>query len=155
MGLGVDSSKAIVLALLLSTGLVSAQIGTDTYERANQRRREFSGLAVGVPDPANAIPNTNRFWYRKSVKGGHEFILVDPETRSKRPAFDHARLAASLSAAAGGKYSAVTLPFSTVRFVDEGRGIEVAAGNGAWRCDLRDYACTRAAPAIRRWWICS
>jgi dipeptidyl aminopeptidase/acylaminoacyl peptidase len=147
MGLRFGSSKAIVLAVLLGTGLVSAQIGPDTYERANQRRREFSGLAVGVPDAANAIPDTSRFWYRKSVKGGHEFVLVDPETRSKRPAFDHARLAASLSAAAGGKYSAVTLPFSTLRFVDEGRGIEVAAANGTWRCDLGDYACAPAGPA--------
>ena len=35
IGLRFGSSKAIVLAVLLSTGLLSAQMGPDSYERAN------------------------------------------------------------------------------------------------------------------------
>jgi dipeptidyl aminopeptidase/acylaminoacyl peptidase len=144
---------AIALIVALGTSLVATQglpqIAPDQYERANQLRRDFQGLVVGAPDPATAIPDTSRFWYRKSVAGGHEFIVVDAETRAKRPAFDHARLAASLSKAASAKYTAVTLPFTTIRFVDGERSMEVDAGGGLWRCDLQQYACVKQAATGR------
>src|SRR5260370_31021678 len=44
--------------------------------------------------------NKGRFWCRKSVEGGHEFVLADASTGVKAPAFGHERLAASLSKAA-------------------------------------------------------
>ncbi len=148
-----SSRLSIALFVVLGTGLAAAQLASqgapqiapERYERANQLRRDFQGLAVGVPDPATAIPDTSRFWYRKSVAGGHQFVVVDAATRAKRPAFDHARLAASLSTAAGGKYTAVTLPFTTIRFVDNERSVEVQAGNGLWRCQLESYTCTKQA----------
>ena len=62
-------------------------------------RNKFQALAVNIPDRVNWIESTSRFWYRKSVKGGNEFVLVDAETLAKKPAFDHERLAAALSAA--------------------------------------------------------
>ena len=64
-------------------------------------------------------------------------MLVDAETLVKKPAFDHEKLAASLSTANNGKYSARTLPFSTFRFVDSERSIEFTLGGSTWRCDLR------------------
>jgi len=71
------------------------------YERAQSLRTKFQGLAINLPERANWIENTSRFWYRKSVKGGSEFVLVNAETLSKNPAFDQSKLAVSLSAAAG------------------------------------------------------
>jgi dipeptidyl aminopeptidase/acylaminoacyl peptidase len=135
-----------VLALLLLTAGASAQITPDDYEIAGRLRERFQGLAVNVPEAVTAIEGTSRFWYRKSVRGGNEFVLVDAETLAKKPAFDHAQLAASLSMAAGGKYTAVTLPFSTFRFVDSERAIEFSAGGSTWRCDVGSYVCNRRAP---------
>src|SRR6185436_14257478 len=38
------------------------------------------------------------FWYRNNLKGGtKEFIFVNAELGTRQPAFDHAKLAASLS----------------------------------------------------------
>jgi dipeptidyl aminopeptidase/acylaminoacyl peptidase len=93
------------------------------------------------------IDKTSRFWYRKAVKGGKEFVLVDAETLVKKPAFDHARLADSLSAAAGGKYESLTLPFSTFTFVDDERAIEFVVSDARWKCDLSDYSCKNLGPA--------
>ena len=46
----------------------------------------------------------NRFWYRNDLAGGaKEFILVDAEHGTRQPAFDHQKLAAGLSKAAGGE----------------------------------------------------
>jgi dipeptidyl aminopeptidase/acylaminoacyl peptidase len=104
-------------------------------------------LAVNVPERANAIGKTSRFWYRKSVKGGNEFVLVDAETLTKKPAFDHAKLAASLSAAAGEKYTHLTLPFMSITFVDNEQALEFAAAGSAWKCSLSDYACKKTGPA--------
>ena len=45
---------------------------------------------------ANVNPNWldgGRMWYRNSVEGGAEFVLVDPVKKTRRRAFDHRRLA--------------------------------------------------------------
>jgi hypothetical protein len=62
-------------------------------------------LAVGVVDRTGWIDATSRFWFRKTVPGGYEFDVCDAESLAKKPAFDHQKLAASLSGAAGEKYS--------------------------------------------------
>src|SRR6266496_4109761 len=113
--------------LFLLPTIVWAQ-GTPTdYERAQSLRSRFQGLAINVAERANWIEKTNRFWYRKSVKGGHEFVLFDAERLTKKPAFDHEKLAASLSAAAGTKYAALDLPFSALIYVDNDQAIEFVA----------------------------
>ena len=71
---------AALCAVLLVTVSTSAQITSADYYRANRLRARFQGLAVNIPESANAVPNTSRFWYRKSVQGGNEFVLVDAET---------------------------------------------------------------------------
>jgi hypothetical protein len=52
------------------------------------------------------------------------FMLVDADALSKRPAFDHDRLAAALSLASGQKYTAITLPFSTFEYPADDLAIE-------------------------------
>ena len=44
-----------------------------------------------------------RFWYRDSSVGGWDFVLVDPATKAKTPAFDQAKLANALKAASNGQ----------------------------------------------------
>ena len=79
------------------------------------------------------IEGSQKFWYRKSVKGGNQFVLVDPAGPAKAPAFDHARLATAISTAASGTYTAMTLPFTTFTFVDNMQAIEFAIGGARWR----------------------
>src|SRR5512141_3049460 len=111
-------SKGVILLLLVVPSMLFAQGTPADYERADSLRSRFQGLAVDVPERANWIDSTSRFWYRKSVNGGNEFELVDAATLAKKPAFNHQRLADSLSSAIPGKYSATTLPFSAITFVD-------------------------------------
>ncbi len=142
---------SLLAACWLSLALLPAGIyaqGTPAdYERANSLREKYTALAVNLPEQANWIEKTSRFWYRKTVKGGHEFVLVDAETQAKRPAFDHERLAAALSATAGEKYTALKLPFQQISFVDGEKAIEFFAAESRWRCDLGDYAVKKLPPA--------
>ena len=143
----VNCCSFAALCLLLSAPLFAQATRAD-YERAARLRDRLQGLAVNIPERPNWIGQTPRFWYRKAVKGGNEFVLVDAETAAKRPAFDHEKLAVSLSAAASQKYEALKLPFQTINFVDNERALTFAAGDSMYRCELADYACkkTGAAP---------
>ena len=137
---------AVVLSLLVPM-ICLAQITAADYERAAKLREKFQGLTVNIPETANRIEDTSRFWYRKSVKGGNEFVLVDAAMPAKKAAFDHERLAVSLSAASAQKYTAITLPFTTFNFVDKETAITFAAAGSNWNCSLSDYTCRKTGPA--------
>jgi dipeptidyl aminopeptidase/acylaminoacyl peptidase len=124
-----------------------AQVTQADYERAAGLRNKFQGLAVDIAERPTWIGKTSRFWYRKSVKGGNEFVVVDAATLTKKPAFDHEKLAASLTTAAGKKYTAVTLPFMSITFVDNEQSIEFIAEASRWKCGFSDYACQKLGPA--------
>src|SRR5690348_14783882 len=83
-----------IIALLLETMLLPqtaalAQGSLADYERAEGLRGRLEGLAIDIPERPSWIGSTSRLWYRKSVRGGHQFVLVDAETLEKKPAFDH------------------------------------------------------------------
>ena len=119
----------------------------DDYKRAAGLRKRVEGLAMNQPDNATWIEGADQFCYRRSVKEGHEFVMVDATTLVKKPAFDHERLAASLSKATGQSYTARKLPFPVVQFRDNGQAIEVPAANSSWKCSLADYTCQKVGPA--------
>ncbi len=135
----------LYLLLLLPT-FAFAQGTLADYERANGLREKFVGAVLNLPERPNWIEKTNHFWYRKAVKGGNEFVFVDAETLAKRPAFDHEKLAAALSAAANEKYTALKLPFQQITFVDNEKAIEFTIGETRWRCDLSDYSVKKMPP---------
>jgi dienelactone hydrolase len=141
MRLAIGVLAAIFPCLLCGQGLV------DDYQRARGLREKYQNLAVNIPGPANWIEGTSRFWYRKSVAGGNEFVLVDAETLAKKPAFDHEKLAASLSSASGEKLKPLALPFAEITFVDKESAIQFVASGSLWRCSLPDYACRKLGPA--------
>ncbi len=94
----------------------------------------------------------DRFWYRNTIPGGAEFMLVDSARATREPAFDHARLAATLSTAAGATYTAVGLPFTEIELSADGRAVEFVAAKRRWSCDRQGSACTSlgAAPDAPR-----
>jgi dipeptidyl aminopeptidase/acylaminoacyl peptidase len=143
--------RAVLLLILVCLPVfLSAQGKLADYERASALRDKVEGLALNVMGRVTWIDMTSRFWYRKTVQGGSEFEVVDAATLTKKPAFDHAKLAASLSAAAGEKYTGLKLPFIAINFVDNEKAIEFDVGDSRWKCDLSDYSCKKTGPAERR-----
>ena len=130
----------------------------DAYARFDSYAERLQDLVHDLPGTAAWLPDSTAFWYRRTGGGTAEFVLVDVRAETKVPAFDHARLAASLSAAADRTYTAVALPFAAIEFSDDRQAIEFTIGggsgrtgggraggapNGRWRCTLTDYVCTR------------
>ncbi len=94
-------SILILWTMTVLPGFLSSQGTPADYERAAKLRDKVQALALGVVDRSGWIEKTSRFWYRRTVKGGAEFVVMDAATLAKKPAFDHQKLAAALSAAAG------------------------------------------------------
>ena len=82
-----------------------------------------------------------RLWYRDIGPEGVRFVLFDPVKLTKEPAFDHAKLAAALSAAAGKTYEAGKLPFHAIELSADGAYVSVAAGGRRFRCDRQGNQC--------------
>jgi dipeptidyl-peptidase 4 len=148
---------ALLLPILGLTPLAAQQptrLTAEDYARAER----FLGpqtlpLVSGVAGPVSWLPD-GRLWYRTTTAAGAEFVMVDPARRTRATAFDHARLAAALSAATGGQVDAARLPFGGFDLGRDGREITVTIANRRWTCDVTAYACTtadtaRAAGAMR------
>jgi dipeptidyl aminopeptidase/acylaminoacyl peptidase len=121
----------------------SPKITWEDYQRASSLRAKLQGLVINEAGPATWIDETAQFWYRRTVDGGHDFVLGDAKAATKKPAFDHEKLAASLSTAASKKFTAVTLPFNTFNFVDSQKAVAFSYEGSTWRCELSDYACKK------------
>jgi hypothetical protein len=94
--------KFAAASLLLSVCTLAQAQGTKAdYDRANHIRETLTNKTVDVPGPVTWLPGGDRFYYRKSTKGGNAFVLVDAATAKKQAAFDHEKLAAAISSATG------------------------------------------------------
>jgi hypothetical protein len=86
----IAGAGVIVLAasMLLGAQVPGPDIKAD-YDRANALRDRVQNKIYNVVETPTWIEKTSRLWYRKPVKGGNVFVLVDAAVPSKGPAFDH------------------------------------------------------------------
>jgi dipeptidyl aminopeptidase/acylaminoacyl peptidase len=92
----------------------------------------------------------DRFWYRTTTGHGLEFVLVDPASRTRTPAFDQPRLATALTAAGTPTAGPYHLPFTTFEFADDGRTLTFDIGTAHWRCELSGYTCAHGTDGTGR-----
>ncbi len=154
--------------LLFLVSSLHAQGTLADYQRAHDLRSKARDLVVNTPGPATWIGDSEHFWYPKTVKGGTEFVLVDAEAGSKKPAFDQDKLAAAISTATGNKYAGLKLPFAPMQgrpgarptpdnapatapltFLDGERSIQFGVDGSLYKCNLSDYTCAKGGPIPR------
>jgi dipeptidyl aminopeptidase/acylaminoacyl peptidase len=133
-------------ALLVATTPLDAQqapraLTADDYARAE---KFLAATTTPLVSGANVRPtwlSDGRFWYRNTIAEGNEFVLADPVKRTRSRAFDHVKLAAALSAAAGATYEAFRLPFTQFELVHEGQAIQFQVERRGFRCDVDGQRC--------------
>ncbi len=135
------------LIFVFHTALFSQPANTKVLTTADYERAEKAMAYNTAPlvDNTGLRPNwlpDERFWYRILTAQGSEFVLVDPVKGTRTAAFDHQKLAASLSAASGEKYEAFRLPFMSFKYAADGKSITFSAARKSWKCDLDTYTCT-------------
>jgi len=95
---------AIVLCVELEPSNAEGQGTRADYERAATLRQRAEGAVFKMRVTPHWDADGARFWYRNDLAGGcRAFIRVDADRGTRRPAFDHARLAAALSRASDEK----------------------------------------------------
>jgi dipeptidyl aminopeptidase/acylaminoacyl peptidase len=109
----------------------------------SQQERRIQGYYKARITP-NWFSDNTCFWYRNDLKGNtREFILVNAEKGIRRKAFDHKKLAAALSQAAGTDYSANQFPFERIELSDNLKELRFTVNRTTWICDLTSYTCSR------------
>lgn len=140
--------------LIVSSFSLLAQGTVADYKRAETSDTAFVNKVYNIPVQYDWLGNENRFWYSNRIKGGKEFILVDPAKKTKQRAFDHARLAKALGDKTKKQLKPTQLPFETLKFVDKST-IEFVSDSVRWQCKLTSYEMTlveRLKPGQRRYW---
>jgi len=118
------------------------QLEAKDYERAESLLPfNRSKLVGGASVKPVWIDNGARFWYRNDGPEGHSFFLVEPAKRSRKPAFDHRRLAKALKIAGEKDVDAAALPFKAIELSEA--SVEFDALGAHWRCDLNSYDCRK------------
>jgi dipeptidyl-peptidase 4 len=122
------------------------RLPTAAYERAERMLgHNRSRLVLRADVKPRWIGDGTRFWYRVDTERGNEFIVVDPARGVREPAFDHERLARSLTAAGGTPVEPYALPFREIRVGRREIGFD--AFDAAWVCRLPDHSVRRDGPA--------
>src|SRR5262249_54512468 len=111
--------KISILILSVSLPAVAQQSSSTSsaltaadYERAEKWMGYNTNPMVFRAGVRPSWQGDERFWYRVTTAEGTEFVIVNSTSGTKSPAFDHAKLAAAFSTAAGTAYDAHHLPFT-------------------------------------------
>lgn len=133
-----DSFPAAELREYVPTMDVPQQSPQPPQWRGEERRLVFKSRIT-----PHWFDNNTRFWYRNDLRGdAKEFVLVDAESGTRQAAFDHEKIAAGLSKAAGVEYQADRLPFNNIEFTDEAKAIRFKVDKTTFKCDLSSYECS-------------
>jgi len=135
---------ALAAASVTRAGESLTPVSPQDSPQVPPRRDEASRRVFKDRVTPHWFAGNSRFWYRNDLRGGaEEFILVDAERGKREKAFDHAKLAAALTKAAGTEYRADKLPFDSIEFVEDSKAIRFTVGDANWKCDLVSYDCTK------------
>ena len=113
------------------------------YDRAKGLREKYEAAAIDIAGAATWIGTTHRFWYRKLSRGANEYVIYDADTLKKQPAFDHTKIAASLSKLTNNTYKASDLSLTQLRFDNTIASFTASIDGTVVRCTIADSACTK------------
>ncbi|GAH64323.1 unnamed protein product, partial [marine sediment metagenome] len=110
------------------------------YERALNLHKITANKVFKQRVIPHWLPGNTQFWYRNDLADkAREFILVNAETGTRQPAFEHERLAEALAKAAGKEIRPDRLPIDKLKFTKSGSELQFTRGGKRWKCDLRSY----------------
>lgn len=145
-----------ILSLLLLVAFYSgyplrayAQGTAADYERAIGLKAKYESAAIDIAGAPSWIGISHKFWYRKLSRGTNEYMIFDADTLQKKVAFDHAKIAASLSKLINNTYKPQDLQLTQVRFDEAITSLTANIDGSAIRCTIANSVCTRAEPPAR------
>jgi len=139
--------RALAVACSVAIGIVTPSVASAqvSYARAEQFLNWNTDRLVSGDDVRPEwMKDGNRFWYRNKIADGSEFVLVDPVTNTRRPLFDHVRLARAMTIASDTAFEGRKLPFQSFKFGQDDANeneIEFTAVRKRFVCSIVAYTC--------------
>ena len=135
---GLDVAWFVAIVALFAPCRSGAQGTRADYERADGLRERTRGKVFRMQVRPHWFADGDRLWYRNDGPDGtHAFFVVDATQGTRRPAFDHARLAEALGRALGSPQKPSRLPVANIAFRHEG-AIDVLVDGKSWRFSESD-----------------
>ena len=125
MGLSLFTSLSVCL---LVTSQLRADGSKDDYDRAVALRENSRNKVFHDRVTPNWTGGGKQFWYEVTTgPGTRQWIFVDAEKGERKPAFDHAKLAAALAEATGQAVEAEKLPLANFRLASDASSAQFSA----------------------------
>ncbi len=144
-------SAALALPSLLSAQVATAPAGApyqftiEDYARAERFLAPTSTPLVTGTAGRGTWTTDGRVFYRATTTAGSAFMVASPAKKTRALLFDHAKLAAALSAAAGVPVEGDRLPFRDLELSSDGNAVTVVVRARSLTCELKGYTCAVAA----------
>jgi dipeptidyl aminopeptidase/acylaminoacyl peptidase len=143
-------SIPLLLIIFCFSSTLSAQGTAADYERANALKGKYEAAAIDIAGIPSWIGNTHRLWYRKLSRGVNAYMIFDADTLQKNAAFDHDKIAASLSKLTNNTYKPHDLSLPQLRFDNNVTSFTTTIDGLALRCTIADSACTKLENPTRQ-----
>src|SRR5688500_12910920 len=130
------------LATLLPVVLAAQASSSGDHPQANwELSNKFSTQALqrviySTTLQPRWIGKTDSLWYNWRNRAGAGFYLVYPPTKTKRPLFDHVKLAGALATAHRKPYEPNALPFTTLNFTKDHKAIRFTVDSPRYEWNL-------------------
>ena len=143
---------ALPLALLVLFAPTAGAQGTKAdYARADGLRESTRGKVVGLQFRPHWLADGTRFWYRIDGRdGARTNLLVDATKGTRKPAFDHARLAEALGKTLGTPQKPNRLAIDNLAFREAG-AVDVLVEGKTWRFAEEDGSPQGPRSRCRPW----
>jgi dipeptidyl aminopeptidase/acylaminoacyl peptidase len=151
----------VFVTLFFAVRIAIAQGTRSDYERAFNLGKVTANKVFRQRVNPHWFADNTKFWYRNDLaddarpvrnstagntipkgeisNGAREFILVNAQTGTRQPAFDHQRLAETLARAIGKEIQANRLPIDGLKFNDSTSELLFTSEGKRWNCDLSSY----------------
>lgn len=144
------SYLGIVTVLAVVTAGIEPYVPSPAELRENYRQADRLGAQANrLIDRLSLTPtwvDDQTLWYMiRDRKEGKRFILVTCEPATKKPVFDHERLAKALGETLKRDVRAGELPFDTIELAGDRASMVVVVSGKRYRVDLASYAIEEAA----------
>jgi len=112
-------------------------------------KAKYEVAAIDIAGVPSWIGNTHRLWYRKLSRGVNVYMIFDADTMQKNAAFDHEKIAASLSKLTNIPYQANDLSLAQLRFDNNVTSFTTTIDGVVVRCTIADSVCAKVETSAR------
>ena len=92
--------RIVSLLILFGAYSVTGQGTIEEYRKSTRIKSLFEGKVYNSPGDFHWMDD-NKFWYANNSRNGTQYLIVDAKNDEQKQAFDHSRLAASLTKTLG------------------------------------------------------